>query len=288
MGEEKEYTEKVSVTNYQASKTGVVALGVYLALMSILSFAMLINLMMADTGSDCCKKVEPANTNVNINANTGNTAQNSNADTNVNSSTVTNIAPVNSNTNKSANTNTAANKPANTTVANANTNVNAKTTPTTATQDFPKLDVPEKVNVWLFQDITADSFLLLIVLSAGMLGGLIRAMFSFSNHLGMGNFSFKWTWFYLLSPFTGGALSMILYLVIRGGFYSSSFGKGLVLNIFSFAALGALSGLFTENAMAKLKQVAEILLAKTPPKTPDSNPPAEPPRNQNVPPPPII
>ncbi len=67
-------------------------------------------------------------------------------------------------------------------------------------------------------------------------------------------------------PFSGAALSLVIYFVIRGGFYGGSFGKGLVLNLFSFAALAALTGLFTDQAMEKLKQVAVTLLAEAPPK----------------------
>ncbi len=65
-------------------------------------------------------------------------------------------------------------------------------------------------------------------------------------------------------------MSLVIYFVIRGGFYGSSFGKGVVLNLFSFTALGTLTGLFTDNAMEKLKQVAKMLLADVPPKVENS------------------
>ena len=75
---------------------------------------------------------------------------------------------------------------------------------------------------------------------------------------------------YILLPFIGGGLSLVIYLVVRGGFYGSTFGKGVVINLFSFAALGTLTGLFTDNALEKLKQVAESLLSDVPPKVENS------------------
>jgi hypothetical protein len=91
-------------------------------------------------------------------------------------------------------------------------------------------------------------------------------MGSFFTHLGERDFTFKWSWFYLLLPYSGGALALVIYFVIRGGFYGATFGKGLVLNVFSFAALAALTGLFSEHAMIKLKQLATSLLGEVPSK----------------------
>ncbi len=99
-----------------------------------------------------------------------------------------------------------------------------------------------------------------------MVGAVTRGIFSFVRHHGVKDFSFSWTWFYLFLPFSGAVVSLFLYFIIRGGFYGSPVGKGLVLNFFAFVALSTLSGLFAENAMEKLRQVAEVLLSKVPPK----------------------
>jgi hypothetical protein len=99
-----------------------------------------------------------------------------------------------------------------------------------------------------------------------MLGGTIRALHSLVKHLGLKDFSFYWSWFYITLPFTSAGLAIVIYFVLRGGFYGGGFGKGLVLNIFSFAALAALTGLFTDNAMERLKQAASTMLAPVPDK----------------------
>lgn len=115
--------------------------------------------------------------------------------------------------------------------------------------------------------LTGDGYVFLIVMFAGMVGAGIKGIYSFFLHLGRRDFGFNWVWFYILLPFFGTTLSLVLYFVIRGGFYSGSVGKALVINVFSFAALGALAGLFSDQALAKLQMVAESLLTKTEPKT---------------------
>lgn len=115
--------------------------------------------------------------------------------------------------------------------------------------------------------LTSDGYLFLVVLFAGMVGATLRSIGALYWHLGVGDFSFRWTWFYLFQPFFGGALGLVFFLVLRGGFSSGTVGKG---NVFTFAAVSALTGLFSENAMAKLKTVAESLLQATPAKTQDA------------------
>jgi hypothetical protein len=140
-------------------------------------------------------------------------------------------------------------------------------------QNFVEADIPRDIYVYVplgittfSQIISADAYVFLIVLFAGMLGGAVRGIYSFVRHLGLKNFSLNWAWFYITLPFTGAALGLLIYFVMRGGFYGASVGKGLVFNPFSFAALAALTGLFTDNAMEKLKQVADTLLTPPPPK----------------------
>ncbi len=262
-------------TDYKSSGRSVVLLGLYLVLMLILSIYLLFTMMKAKRGSD----VAIANTNTNQNQiqNT-NTDENSNAnqdaDTNVNVNAAVNSATnVNSNVNGVNNAgtnarNTNVKPPANTVNGNkpANTNKPAAASPTPKQNFYEERDIPKEVSTNIFGNLTADSFVFLVVLFAGMMGALIRGVHSFFKHLGLGDFSFKWTWFYLLLPFSGAALSVIIYLVIRGGFYTSSYGEGLELNVFSFAAFAALTGLFSDNAIEKLRQVAKVILADVPPK----------------------
>jgi hypothetical protein len=71
----------------------------------------------------------------------------------------------------------------------------------------------------------------------------------------------SWTAMYLIMPFAGSALALVFYLLIRGGFFSpqSSFQE---TSPFGFAAFAALIGMFSTQAVLKLKDVAEVLLSK--------------------------
>lgn len=106
--------------------------------------------------------------------------------------------------------------------------------------------------------------LLLIVILAGALGSLVHTVRSVYWYIG--NRTLKWSWLakYILQPFAGSALSVIFYVVVRGGFFSpqTTFAN---TSPFGFAALAALVGLFSEQAVLKLKKVAETVLERPAP-----------------------
>lgn len=103
--------------------------------------------------------------------------------------------------------------------------------------------------------------LLWIVILAGALGSLIHALRSVYWYVGNRNLVRSWLAKYLMMPFAGSALAVMFYFVIRGGFFSpqSDFSQ---TSPFGFAALSAMVGLFSEQAVLKLKQVAETVLSK--------------------------
>jgi hypothetical protein len=115
--------------------------------------------------------------------------------------------------------------------------------------------------------------LLWIVILAGALGSLIHAMRSVYWYVGNRNLVKSWLAKYFVMPFTGSALAVMFYFVIRGGFFSpqSDFSQ---TSPFGFAALSAMVGLFSEQAVLKLKQVAETILSK-PESGADPMPPAK-------------
>ena len=99
---------------------------------------------------------------------------------------------------------------------------------------------------------------------AGALGSLVHTVRSVYWYVG--NRKLKWSWLakYILQPFAGSALAVIFYVVVRGGFFSpqTTFAN---TSPFGFAALAATVGLFSEQAVLKLKEVAETVLAKPAP-----------------------
>ena len=103
--------------------------------------------------------------------------------------------------------------------------------------------------------------LIFIVALAGALGSLVHALRSLYWYVG--NRELVWSWLakYILLPFVGSTLGLVFYFVIRGGFFSPTANIEQT-SPFGFAGLGALVGMFSEQAVLKLKDVAETLLAK--------------------------
>lgn len=108
--------------------------------------------------------------------------------------------------------------------------------------------------------LSGDGFLFLLVLFAGMIGATVRSLAYLGYFVSEGRFSITYVWYYFFQPFFGAALALIFYVVLRGGFGSGTIGKN---NLYAFAAVAFLSGLFTENVMAKLKLIAESILVST-------------------------
>jgi hypothetical protein len=112
-------------------------------------------------------------------------------------------------------------------------------------------------------DISDEVRLLLLVTFTGALGGLLHALRSVAWYVGQRELRRNWLPTYVMQPFVGATLAFIFYLVIRGGFFSpqASFQE---TSPFGFAAMGGLIGMFSQQAVLKLKEVAEIVLTKPP------------------------
>ena len=134
---------------------------------------------------------------------------------------------------------------------------------TTAGRAFKGTRSPITIFGWHFE-IWDEVRLLLLVILAGALGSLVHTVRSVYWYIG--NRTLKWSWVgkYILQPFAGSALAVIFYVVIRGGFFSpqTTFEN---TSPFGFAALAALVGLFSEQAVLKLKRVAETVLERPAP-----------------------
>lgn len=119
---------------------------------------------------------------------------------------------------------------------------------------------PVTIIFWTFS-VSDDTRMLLIVALAGALGSLVHALRSFYWYVGNRTLVWSWLAMYILLPFVGATLGVVFYLVIRGGFFSPQ-ATVQQISPFGFAAVAALAGLFSEQAVLKLKQVAETLLTK--------------------------
>jgi len=99
---------------------------------------------------------------------------------------------------------------------------------------------------------------LLIVAITGALGGFIHLATSFADYLGNRQFVSSWKWWYILRPFIGSALAMIVYFAARGGLVAGSTGAES-LSPYGIAALAGLAGMFSKQGADKLREVFENL-----------------------------
>jgi hypothetical protein len=112
---------------------------------------------------------------------------------------------------------------------------------------------------------TLDVRLILLVLFAGALGSFIHSATSFVDYVGNRAFIASWVWWYLLRPFIGAALALLIYFVIRGGFVTGtllpqeSANAAAFINPYGMAALAGLAGLFAKQATDKLNEVFTTL-----------------------------
>jgi hypothetical protein len=122
-----------------------------------------------------------------------------------------------------------------------------------------------KVHIFgLTRTVSRETLFFVIIALSGALGGSVHAIRSISWYIG--NRSLKWSWapFYVLRPLVGATLATVFYFVLRAGLFSPS-TQTKATSPYGFAALAALVGLFAEQAVEKLKTVAEQVFQQPPP-----------------------
>jgi hypothetical protein len=118
-----------------------------------------------------------------------------------------------------------------------------------------------EVPVWV------ETRYLLLVAITGALGSYIHLATSFADYLGNRQFVKSWAWWYVLRPFIGMALSVMVYFAARGGLVAGSSGAD-ALSPYGVAALAGLAGMFSKQATDKLREVFENLFKTDPAKQP--------------------
>jgi hypothetical protein len=116
--------------------------------------------------------------------------------------------------------------------------------------------------------------LILIVQSTGALGSFVHGASALIRYSGDRKLEHDYRWWYILRPFIGGALAMIFYFSIRGGFLSVNAGAESISH-FGMAATAGMVGLFSRYAIDKLREVFRTLFAvkETEEEKPEEKPP---------------
>jgi len=111
--------------------------------------------------------------------------------------------------------------------------------------------------------ISLNSLILILVAAAGFLGNMIYVVKSFTAFVGIGTFNKQWILWYVLKPFSAVGLAIVIYFVLNNS--DDVFTKGVNLN--GIVGVAALTGLFTDMAMVKLKDIFEVIVKPNEDKT---------------------
>jgi hypothetical protein len=105
--------------------------------------------------------------------------------------------------------------------------------------------------------------ILLVVMIVGALGGLMHVFRSFYWYVGNRTLKNSWLLMYFLLPFNGAGLAVLFYLIVRGGFSSQT--SATPSSVDWYAAMAALVGMFSEEALLKLRQIAGAFFTQAEP-----------------------
>jgi hypothetical protein len=104
--------------------------------------------------------------------------------------------------------------------------------------------------------------LLLLVVLAGALGGVLHSGRSLFSFVGNRNLRVSWLWMYYLLPLNGAVVGALFFLVMLAGLFSvqGKTAQSFLLTI----GVAAIVGMFSQQAVEKLKQISEAILTKLP------------------------
>ncbi len=107
--------------------------------------------------------------------------------------------------------------------------------------------------------VTDDQRVIILVLLAGGIGGMVHTLRSYVAFAGNRLLARSWIWWYIFRPFEGAILALVFYLVVRAGLAGDiSAGSGA----FGVVGFSTLVGMFSQQAVTKLKEIAETIFAK--------------------------
>jgi hypothetical protein len=111
---------------------------------------------------------------------------------------------------------------------------------------------------FLVMDVWTEARFLALVALAGALGSYIHLATSFADYAGNRQLVKSWQWWYVLRPFIGSALALVVYFAVRGGLIAGASGAEN-LSPYGLSALAGLTGMFSKQATEKLKEIFENL-----------------------------
>ena len=123
----------------------------------------------------------------------------------------------------------------------------------------------------------AEALWCLVVLSGigGTIGGLLHSLKWFYRTVGDGEWEWDRFWWRFMNPLVSGILGFSIYIVFRSGIIKNPAATPPGTEPFVAYSVGFLTGLFADNAMNKLRDVAHVLFGSTAPATSKPKPKPE-------------
>lgn len=106
--------------------------------------------------------------------------------------------------------------------------------------------------------VSVELRLLLVVMVAGAFGSYIHCATSFASYVGNRRLSSSWVWWFVLRVPIGMILAVLVYFLIRGGLLAGG-GNATDLSPFGIAAICGLSGMFSKQAIDKMREIFDNL-----------------------------
>jgi len=110
--------------------------------------------------------------------------------------------------------------------------------------------------------LVPDINMLCLVAIVGALGALIHAMRSFYAYVGNGQLKYCWLPMYILLPFIGAALASVFFLILKGILSTGPATGGTYNTTLGYLAVAGIVGLFTNETVEKIQEVAQTILGK--------------------------
>ncbi len=114
----------------------------------------------------------------------------------------------------------------------------------------------------------------LLAALGGIIGGLLHSLKWFYRTIGRGEWEWDMLWWRFLNPLVSGVMGFSFFIAFRSGIQKGGLPEtGDSKEAFVAYSVGFLTGLFADNAMSKLRDIAYVIFGQTAP--PPSKPKSE-------------
>jgi hypothetical protein len=115
---------------------------------------------------------------------------------------------------------------------------------------------------WKSIPLNQETRLILLVLATGALGASVVGLQSLSEYMGTKKLTNSWVPYYFIRPAVGSGIAFVFYLVLRGGLSAGTGFDAERVDAFGLTAVAALVGMFSQQAMWRLREVSKAFFGE--------------------------